>query len=154
MALGLTVDATEKQIRAAYRMQSLKYHPDRAGASCTAAFQRVATAYAVLSDADKRAVFDSGGDVKASKKGGGDDDSEEEAEEHKQSLREEIERKYYPEVSCRTRERAPEACRADPPPDAPLPSALRLPALRRSFRAQAKASGSEAEGGRQARVGR
>ena len=97
VALGLTVDATEKQIRAAYRMQSLKYHPDRAGASCTAAFQRVATAYAVLSDADKRAIFDSGGDVKASKKGGGDDDSEEEAEEHKQSLREEIERKYYPE---------------------------------------------------------
>ena len=55
----------------------------------------------MLSDADKRALFDSGGDVKASKKGGCDDDSEEEAEEHKQSLREEIERKYYPEVSGR-----------------------------------------------------
>ena len=38
--LGLERDCTHEQIRAAYRMQSLKYHPDRAGASCTAAFQR------------------------------------------------------------------------------------------------------------------
>ena len=55
-----------------------------------------------LSDPEKRAAFDMGGDVKARKKGrgdddGDDDDSEDEAEEHKQSLREEIERKYYPE---------------------------------------------------------
>ena len=79
-------------------MQSLKYHPDRAGASCTAAFQRVAQAFAVLNDGDKRAAYDQGGDVKTSRKGGGDDDDEdeEEDEEHKQSLREEIERKFYP----------------------------------------------------------
>jgi tetratricopeptide (TPR) repeat protein len=98
VVLGLTCDATEKQIKAAYRMRSLKYHPDRAGASHTAAFQRVAAAFAVLSDADKRAAYDQGVDVKAARKDGRDeDDSEDEAEEHKQSLREEIERKYYPE---------------------------------------------------------
>jgi hypothetical protein len=98
IVLGVTVDATEKQLKAAYRMKSLKYHPDRAGASYTAAFQRVASAFAVLSDPEKRQAYDEGKDVKASRKDGrDDDDSEEEAEEHKQSLREEIERKYYPE---------------------------------------------------------
>lgn len=77
VVLGITVDATEKQIKAAYRMRSLKYHPDRAGAACTAAFQRIAGAFAVLSDAEKRAVYDQGGDVKAARKDGRDDDSEE-----------------------------------------------------------------------------
>ena len=95
--LGITVDATEKQLKTAYRMRSLKFHPDRAGASSTAAFQRVAKAFDVLSDPDKRSAYDEGKDVKAKRKHGDEDDSEEEAEEHKQSLREEIERKYYPE---------------------------------------------------------
>jgi tetratricopeptide (TPR) repeat protein len=98
VVLGVTCDATEKQIKSAYRMRSLKHHPDRVGASGTAAFQRIAEAFAVLSDADKRAAFDQGLDVKAKRKDGGDDDDdEEEREEHKQSLREEIERKYFPE---------------------------------------------------------
>jgi tetratricopeptide (TPR) repeat protein len=97
--LGVTTDATEKELKSAYRMRSLKYHPDKAGIDCTAAFQRIALAYAVLSDGDKRADYDQGKDVKASRKDGKDeDDSEEEAEEHRQSLREEVNRKYYPEL--------------------------------------------------------
>ena len=97
--LGVTTDATEKELKSAYRMRSLKYHPDKAGIDCTAAFQRIALAYAVLCDPEKRADYDQGKDVKASRKDGRDeDDSEEEAEEHRQSLREEVNRKYFPEM--------------------------------------------------------
>ena len=53
--LGITCDATEKQIQQAYRMRSLKFHPDRKGGS-TAAFQRIAQAFQTLSDTDKRAA--------------------------------------------------------------------------------------------------
>ena len=63
----------------------------------TAAFQRIAQAFTTLSDADKRANYDAGVDVKSTRRGGGSDSESEEDEEHKQSLREEIERKYYPE---------------------------------------------------------
>lgn len=93
--LSVTTDATEKQLKTAYRMMSLKYHPDRKGGS-TAAFQRIAAAYQCLSDADERRKYDEGGDLK-SRRAGDSDDSDADEEENKQSLREEIERKYYPE---------------------------------------------------------
>jgi len=97
IVLGVTIDATSKQLQQAYRMRSLKYHPDRKGGS-TAAFQRIASAFQTLSDPEKRAAYDQGTDVKASSRGGGSgSDSEEEDEEHKKTLREEIERHYYPE---------------------------------------------------------
>ena len=83
------------QIQQAYRMRSLKYHPDRKNGS-TAAFQRIAQAFQTLSDADKRSMYDQGVDVK-SRRGGGESGSEDDEEEHRQSLREEIERKYFPE---------------------------------------------------------
>merc|ERR1712110_886154 len=70
---------------------SLKFHPDKEGGS-TPAFQRVAQAYETLSDPEKRRTYDEGGDLKAGKE---DDSSDEEREQ--QSLREEIERKYFPE---------------------------------------------------------
>jgi DnaJ-class molecular chaperone len=95
VVLGITVDATEKMIQQAYRMRSLKYHPDRKGGS-TRAFQRIAAAFHTLSDPIKRADYDRGGDVKT-KRAGAESDSEEEDEAHKTSLREEIERKYFPE---------------------------------------------------------
>jgi hypothetical protein len=44
--LGVTTDATEAQLKRAYRLKSLKAHPDRAGGSTTA-FQLVALAYEV-----------------------------------------------------------------------------------------------------------
>ena len=68
--LGVTCDATDKQIQQAYRMRSLKYHPDRKGGSTTA-FQRIAQAFQTLSDPDKRNMYDQGVDIK-SKRGGGD----------------------------------------------------------------------------------
>ena len=91
----MTVDATDKQIQQAYRLRSLKHHPDRKGGS-TAAFQRINQAFQTLSDPEKRAAYDQGNDVKQQRSGDDSDESEED-EEHKQSLREEIERKYYPE---------------------------------------------------------
>jgi tetratricopeptide (TPR) repeat protein len=98
--LGVSTDATEKQLKTAYRMRSLQFHPDRKEGH-TAAFQRIAAAYEILSDENKRRGYDEGQDIKV-KKGQNsddeeDDDSEAEAEEHKTTLREEVEREYYPE---------------------------------------------------------
>lgn len=99
--LGVSTDATEKQLKTAYRMRSLKFHPDRKEGH-TAAFQRIAEAFEVLSDIDRRRAYDEGGDIKV-KRGRrneddcDDNDSEEEDEAHKTSLREEVEREFYPE---------------------------------------------------------
>jgi len=98
--LGVTTDATEKQLKTAYRMRSLQFHPDRAGQGGTAAFQRIAEAFQVLSDPDKRRAFDEGSDIKV-KRGKRDDDDEdddsEDEEEHKTTMKEEVERDFYPE---------------------------------------------------------
>jgi hypothetical protein len=95
--LGVTTDATEKQLKTAYRMRSLKFHPDKKGGH-TAAFQRIAEAYQTLSDADKRQAYDEGGDIKVKRgRRDEDDDSDDSEEEHKTSMREEVEREYYPE---------------------------------------------------------
>lgn len=95
--LGVTTDATEKQLKTAYRMRSLKYHPDRKDGN-TAAFQRINHAYQILSDPEKRRAYDDGSDIKV-KRGGRDDsdESEEDDEEHKTTMREEVEREFYPE---------------------------------------------------------
>lgn len=61
--LGVTFDATEKQLKNAYCMMSLKYHPDKPTGH-TAAFQRIATAFKTLSDPERRLSFDEGGDIK------------------------------------------------------------------------------------------
>ena len=98
--LGVSTDATEKQLKTAYRMRSLQFHPDRKQGN-TAAFQRISQAYEVLSDPDKRQAYDEGGDIKV-KRGKRDEeddseDSEAEEEEHKTTMREEVEREFYPE---------------------------------------------------------
>ena len=97
--LGVSTDATEKQLKTAYRMRSLQFHPDRREGA-TAAFQRIAEAYEVLSDEDKRRDYDEGVDIKV-KRGHRDDeddeDDSEEEEEHKTTMREEVEREFYPE---------------------------------------------------------
>ncbi|TFJ88358.1 hypothetical protein NSK_000707 [Nannochloropsis salina CCMP1776] len=68
--LGLSTDATEDEIRKAYRKLALKHHPDRhtnsseeAKAAAEKAFKDVAEAYEVLSDKEKRSRYDSGTDV-------------------------------------------------------------------------------------------
>jgi DnaJ-class molecular chaperone len=62
--LGIDREATERQIKRAYRKLSLKYHPDKAGDDPDAAakFEEVSKAYGVLSDPDKKYLYDTGGE--------------------------------------------------------------------------------------------
>lgn len=61
--LGLSRDATTKEIKKAYRQLSLQYHPDKNKEEGAAEkFAEIARAYEVLSDDDKRAVFDRHGE--------------------------------------------------------------------------------------------
>ncbi len=58
--LGVSRDASEQELKSAYRKQALKYHPDRNPGDRTAEekFKEASEAYQVLSDADKRAAYD------------------------------------------------------------------------------------------------
>ncbi len=58
--LGVGRDASEADIKKAYRKLALKYHPDRNAGDTTAEekFKEAAEAYAVLADSDKRARYD------------------------------------------------------------------------------------------------
>lgn len=60
--LGVERDATEEEIKRAYRKMSRKYHPDLAGPQFEEKFKEVNTAYEVLSDPEKRRMFDMGVD--------------------------------------------------------------------------------------------
>lgn len=58
--LGVAKDASDGDIKSAYRKLALKYHPDRNPGDTAAEekFKEAAEAYAVLADADKRARYD------------------------------------------------------------------------------------------------
>lgn len=57
--LQVPEDATEAQIKTAYRKLSLKVHPDKNAAPQAAeAFKAVGLAYATLSDTQKRLIYD------------------------------------------------------------------------------------------------
>jgi molecular chaperone DnaJ len=58
--LNVAKDAGDEEIKKAYRAQALKYHPDRNSGDEEAAvrFKEAAEAYAVLSDSQKRQVYD------------------------------------------------------------------------------------------------
>lgn len=58
--LGVRADATEEQIKAAYRSCAMKHHPDRNPGDATAddRFKRINAAYEVLGDRQKRAEYD------------------------------------------------------------------------------------------------
>jgi len=61
--LGVSRDATDQELKSAYRKQALKYHPDRNPGDKTAEerFREAAEAYSVLSDAGKRQRYDAYG---------------------------------------------------------------------------------------------
>eukprot|EP00501_MAST-03F_sp_TOSAG23-6_P001457 GSMAST32.ASY1.ANO1.1514.1 assembled CDS len=62
--LGLDFDATDRQIKKAFRKLSIKYHPDKCKEDkelCAKMFERARIANSLLSDPDKRILFDTGG---------------------------------------------------------------------------------------------
>lgn len=54
--LGVAKNATPEEIKKAYRKLASQYHPDKGGD--TAKFQQIQESYAILSDPDKRKLYD------------------------------------------------------------------------------------------------
>jgi molecular chaperone DnaJ len=71
--LGVERQATEQQIKSAYRKLALKFHPDRNPGDKKAeeAFKEAAEAYAVLADAQKRSMYDRFGHAGVNASGAG-----------------------------------------------------------------------------------
>ena len=61
--LGVEEDATDRQIKKAFRKLSVKYHPDKNKGNKEAQekFQLINNAYEVLGNPDKRVLYDAGG---------------------------------------------------------------------------------------------
>jgi len=59
--LGISKKATKKEVKKAYRQKSLEHHPDKGGDANK--FQEIARAYEVLSDEDKRNIYDRHGEA-------------------------------------------------------------------------------------------
>ena len=69
--LGVPRDASSEQIKKAYRKLAMKYHPDVADDPGSAErFKEIGEAYAVLSDPQKRSMYDRGGDPMGGGMGG------------------------------------------------------------------------------------
>ena len=76
--LGVTRDASEQEIKRAYRQAAIRWHPDRNPDDSEAEerFKEAAEAYAVLGDRDKRARYDRFGAAGVGAAGGGGFDPE------------------------------------------------------------------------------
>ena len=63
--LGIERNASDDDIKKAYKKNALKYHPDKVEGSkeeASAQFQKISTAYEVLSDSQKRQIYDTRGE--------------------------------------------------------------------------------------------
>ena len=73
--LGVAKNATEADLKKAYRRLAMKFHPDRNPDDKDAEekFKEAKEAYEVLTDAQKRAIYDQHGHagIDAAKQGGG-----------------------------------------------------------------------------------
>jgi molecular chaperone DnaJ len=56
--LGVSPTATTRGIQRAFRALAKQYHPDRVGPQSTSAFQDIVEAYQVLSDPERREIYD------------------------------------------------------------------------------------------------
>jgi len=56
--LGVSPTATTQSIQRAFRTLAKQYHPDRVGPQSTSAFQDIVEAYEVLSDPERREIYD------------------------------------------------------------------------------------------------
>lgn len=56
--LGVNRDASEDEIKKAFRQQARKYHPDNKETGNEETFKEVNQAYEILSDSEKRAIYD------------------------------------------------------------------------------------------------
>ena len=72
--LGVPRDATEAEMKKAYRKLAMQYHPDRnpGDPEAESRFKEANEAYAVLSDVEKRARYDRYGTVSPGPGGGAD----------------------------------------------------------------------------------
>jgi len=66
--LDVPVDASEADLKKAYRKKALRLHPDKGGDP--ELFKEVTHAYEVLSDAQKRSIYDTRGEAGLSEQGG------------------------------------------------------------------------------------
>ncbi|TMN86902.1 molecular chaperone DnaJ [Pseudoalteromonas phenolica] len=71
--LGVSKDASERDIKKAYKRLAMKYHPDRTegDADLEAKFKEVKEAYEVLADSQKRQMYDQYGHAAFDQNGGG-----------------------------------------------------------------------------------
>ena len=75
--LGVTREASDQEIKSAYRRLAMQHHPDRnpeSKAESEEKFKEITEAYTVLADAQKRAAYDRFGHQAVSGNGGGGPD--------------------------------------------------------------------------------